>query len=454
LKPSLFGTSGARGLVNIELTPVLAAQISLAVAKLSRAKKMLVGRDTRVSGLMFEDAIVSGSLASGSATNCMGVVPTPVLAFLTKELRAEAGLMITASHNPPQYNGVKIFGSDSLAYDENSQNEVEKIIENQSFRYADWQSIGQANYTDRSSLYAEMIEKNLTLDKDWHVVLDPGCGATFSLAPVIFKNLGCKVTAVNAQPDGFFPARSSEPTAESLNPLARIVKQLGADVGVAYDGDGDRAAFIDSGGNFADFDRILAAYAAYETKKKGGGITVTNVEASMCIEKMVEAEGGEVIRTKVGDVYVSKAMKDHKAAFGGEPCGAWVHAGFHYCPDGILSSLLLLKALEQEDKTLAEFVSETPQYPILREKIACKNETKRSMVKEVGTILKTVFPKYKNSSEVDGFRLVLENGWVLIRASGTEPLIRLTVEGESLKAAKKIMEESAKVVSRCVEGKR
>jgi len=146
-------------------------------------------------------------------------------------------------------------------------------------------------------------------------------------------------------------------------------------------------------------------------------------------------------------------MKAHEASFGGEPCGAWIHAEFHLCPDGILSSILLLKALEEEGKTLSEFVAETPRYSTLRKNIACRNEAKKDVVKNVAIGLKDLFPGHKNFSEVDGFRLTLEDGWILVRASGTEPLIRLTVEGESLKRAKQIMDKSIRLIRRRVEGK-
>jgi phosphoglucosamine mutase len=450
LKSKLFGTSGVRGLVNVDLTPILATKIGLAIVTFSKAKRVLVARDTRVSGLMLENALVSGVLAGGANVNCLGVVPTPVLAYLTKKLKADAGVMITASHNPPQYNGVKIFGGDSLAYGDESQDEVEKIVENENFRMVNWRNVGEALRIDESHLYVEMIRKTAKLHKKWRVIVDPGCGATHNLAPAIFQILGCKVTAINSQPDGFFPARSPEPNAESLRSLAKIVLELDADLGIAYDGDGDRVAFIDEKGNFVDFDRVLAAYAAHVVKEKGEGIAVTNVEASMCVEKMVEAHGGKVVRTKVGDVYVAEAIKRHDAVFGGEPCGAWIHSRFHYCPDGILSSVMLLKALEDEDKSLSEFIAETPQYQILRENITCKNELKYEVVKKVGDKLKAAFPAYNEYSTVDGARLALRNGWILVRASGTEPLVRLTVEGESLKAAKEIMKRGVALVKKQV----
>lgn len=446
----LFGSSGVRGLVNVDLTPVLAAKIGLAVATFSKAKKVLIARDTRVSGLMLEKALVSGLLAVGVNAGCLDIVPTPVLAYLTRKLHADAGLMITASHNPPQYNGIKIFGKDSLAYGDKSQNEVGKIIEEENFRLAGWRNVGKAGYIDESRHYIETIEKSVKLHKKWCVIIDPGCGATGKLAPEIFKILGCKTAILNAQPDGFFPARSSEPDEKSLEPLAKIVRRLKADVGVAYDGDGDRVAFIDEKGGFADFDRVLTAYALNIVGKNSGGIVATNVEASMCLEKMVETQGGKVVRTKVGDVYVAEAMKLRKAVFGGEPCGAWIHPQFHYCPDGILSSVMLLKALEEIGESLSKFVAKTPRYHTQRENVVCKNQVKYKVVERAGERLKAVFLKYKDYSTIDGVRLALANGWILVRASGTEPVVRLTVEGESLKAAKEIKEKGVALVKKLV----
>jgi phosphoglucosamine mutase len=451
LKSKLFGSSGIRGLANVEVTSALAVKIGLAVAKFSKAGRVLVARDTRVSGLMLEDALVSGLLAAGANVTCLGVIPTPVLAFLTRKLNADASVMITASHNPPEYNGIKIFDGDGLAYDEESQNKIERIVDRESYRPTEWRSIGEALPMDESNLYVEMVTKTVKLGREWHVVVDPGCGATCNLAPAVFKKLGCRLLAVNAQPDGFFPGRSPEPNPDSLKPLAKVVKELGADMGIAYDGDGDRVAFIDEKGNFADFDRSLAAYAAHVVKKKKGGTVATNVEASMCVEKMVETQGGKVVRTKVGDVYVSQAMKRHRAIFGGEPCGAWVHPQFHYCPDGILSSMLLLKALGEEGKKLSEFIAETPQYATVRENIRCGNEIKHLVVEKAGEDLKAAFPSCKEFSAVDGVRLSVRSGWILVRASGTEPAIRLTAEGEILRTARDIIGKGTVIVKKLVK---
>ena len=446
----LFGSSGVRGLVNVVLTPQLACKVGQAAATYAKARRAVVGRDTRVSGPMLEDALVSGLVACGVDVSLVSVVPTPAVAYLTRALGADVGFMLTASHNPPQYNGIKVFQGDSLSYTDQGQDAVEKIISENSYALADWRKVGTAQPADSVHLYLGMLQNAAQLKKPWRVVADPGCGATYHAAPAILNILGCKTTAINAQPDGHFPARSSEPTAESLTALEKTVKALGADVGVAFDGDGDRVAFVDGEGEFVDFDRALAAYSAYALKKSGGGTVVTNVEASMCVETMAARFGGKVVRVRVGDVYVSEAMARLGAVFGGEPCGAWVHPQHHWCPDGPLSAVLLLKALEEENLTLREFIAQVPQYVTLRENIACKNEQKHKIVAALEKSLPSAFPEYADFSLVDGVRLALKTGWILIRASGTEPLIRLTVEGESLKAARDIMDQGVAQVKKQV----
>jgi phosphoglucosamine mutase len=447
----LFGSSGVRGVANIDLTPILACKVAAAVATYAKTKKAVVARDTRVSGSMLEEALVSGLVSTGTDVLLLGMVPTPVLAYVAKVLGADVGLMLTASHNPPQYNGIKVFNGESLSYTDESQDAVEKIVAEGTFGLADWRKLGKATSADAGQVYLDMAQQAVSLKKRWNVVVDPGCGATFNIAPKMLTEMGCKVTTLNAQPDGYFPARKSEPTAESLQDLAKVVKTISADIGIAFDGDGDRVAFIDENGVFVNFDRSLAAYGALALKRSGGGLVVTNVEASMCVETMAEKYGGKVIRTKVGDIYISEAIKRNGAVFGGEPCGAWVHPQLHLCPDGPLSAALFLKALEDEGKSVSQFMGEVPEYITLRENIVCKNEQKYKLVGQLDDSLKAAFPSYTDFSTVDGARLALKNGWLLVRASGTEPLIRLTVEGESIEAAKDITQRATALIHKQVE---
>jgi phosphoglucosamine mutase len=316
---------------------------------------------------------------------------------------------------------------------------------------ANWQNVGKIEKIDAAFEYLEMVKKIVRLEKKWKLVIDPGCGATFNIGPKLFQNCGCIVTTLNAQPDGTFPARKSEPTEKSLKNLANLVKKIDSDIGIAFDGDGDRVAFIDKDGKFANFDRILAAFAGYVLRRTGGGIVVTNSEASMCFETIAKKFNGKVIRTKVGDVYLSEAIKKNKAVFGGEPCGAWIHPQVHYCPDGPLSGILLLKALEKEDKSLDEFIAKVPKFIILRENIFCSNRAKNKILKSLKEKIRNNFPDLIDSTTIDGIRVSFENGWILIRASGTEPFIRLTVEGESIKIAKDLLKRGVEFIKENLE---
>jgi len=238
---------------------------------------------------------------------------------------------------------------------------------------------------------------------------------------------------------------------ESLKPLCRIVREFRANVGFAYDGDGDRMVAVDEKGNFAPLDQTLALYAAYTIEKAGGGTVVTHVEASMCIDKIVEETGGKVIRTRIGDVNIAEAMKRYRAVFGGEPCGAWIHPRYHYCPDGILSSVLMLKMLEERKAELSRLLERVPQYPILREKIGCPHMLKEKVMQRIEREIDSVFPNFKEKLTVDGVRLSLSEGWVLVRPSGTEPLIRITAEAERREVADEIMRKTLHFVSRVIK---
>jgi len=447
----LFGSSGVRGLVNIDLTPTLVCNVASAVATYSKAKKAVVAKDTRVSGDVIEAALVSGLVSCGVDVLLAGVVPTPVCAYAVKRFNADIGFMITASHNPPEYNGIKVFNNNCTSYTIPDQEAVEKIISQKTFMFSGWQELGKVTPIDAEDAYLELVLGKITLKKQWHIIVDPGCGATFKFAPKLLTALGCKVTTINSQPDGFFPARKSEPTVDSLQSLSKIVKALQADLGVAFDGDGDRVAFVDQKGLFIDLDNSLAAYSAYVLKHHISGTVVTTVEASMCIETLARKYNGHVTRTPVGDIYISESVNHLGAVFGGEPCGAWVHPQMHLCPDGPLSAALLLLALEKENKSLSEFVSEVPKYSTERKKFQCSNEIKHELIMKLGYTFKNAFSDYTGFSTVDGIRLALKNGWLLVRASGTEPLIRLTVEGESEEVAKDITQKASALIHKLIE---
>jgi phosphoglucosamine mutase len=317
-------------------------------------------------------------------------------------------------------------------------------------RTANWRKIGQAVAVEETHQYVKMITGNVNLQKPWRVVLDLGNGATCKLAPAIFKALGCRVTTINSQPDGYFPGRSPNPDATVIKTLGDLVSISEADVGFAYDGDGDRMVTSGQKGRITPSDQLFASYAGFAVEEEKHGTIITNVEASMSVEEVAEKQSARVVRTKVGDVHISEALKKSGSSFGGEPCGAWIHPEYHYCPDGILSSVLLLQALEKTNQSLSEFISGTPQYPILRRTVEWPCLTEQ-IVKKMMEKLSEGFVGIKQRSEIDGLRLTLKGGWLLVRPSGTEPVVRITVEAESEQKAKRIMNKALRLVHRLLK---
>ena len=447
----LFGTSGIRGLVNREITPFLTLDVGLSLAMRTRSGRIAVGTDTRISGPMLANALVSGLIAGGCEVQELGIVPTPVLAYLTRSLGARAGVMVTASHNPPEYNGIKLFNGNSMPFTVQQQLEIEKLLQGRNFVHEPWDKLGRTTVLAETARYIQEIARNVNFRKHWKVVLDPGCGATYDVAPKVFSKIGCKINSMNAQPDGNFPGRSPEPSPENIKDLCAFVRESGADVGFAYDGDGDRFTVVGEDGVALSLDQVLAAYAMHLTKRKGGGLVVTTVEASMIVEEAVRSVGGEIERTAVGDVNVAASVHDHKAIFGGEPCGAWIHPEYHLAPDGILSSLLFLKALDDMRLSASEFVESIPRYATIRGKFNCPNERKTDVMTRIAKLLPTSLPRILGEDTTDGLRFVLEEGWVLVRPSGTEPLLRITVEAKTASIAKEIYRLANKVIGEIIQ---
>jgi phosphoglucosamine mutase len=448
----LFGSSGIRGLVNVEVTPLLAQKVGAALASQFEGGAIIVGRDTRLSGRMLEAALTSGIVSCGFVTGTLGIVPTPVVALLTREMGAEAGIAITASHNPPEYNGLKIFDTTGMAYTGEQQATLEETIEKAEFKTSSWNRVGRVEEINGGRFYVETLANAIGFTGEWSVVCDLFNGATCTVAPEVFNELGCRATLLNAQPDGSFPASNPEPNTESLARLGRMIRETKASIGFGFDGDGDRMMAVDEKGDVPSPDRVLAAYAKHVVEERGGGIVVTHVGASMCIDEAVESAGGSVIRTKVGDVHITEAMIENEAVFGGEPVGAWVHPEVHLCPDGILSALELMLALEEEGKTLSEMVAGIQDYPTLRAKVECLNNVKERAMDGVSSKYGEAFRDVRDMTAVDGVRIEFDDGWALIRPSGTEPVIRITVEAREEKRAMELLEASRSFVNSVMGG--
>jgi phosphoglucosamine mutase len=371
---------------------------------------------------------------------------------MVRETGSDAGVEISASHNPPQYNGLKVFDGDGMSFTIRKQLELERILEDGGYRLAPWDCVGGVEEVDAVEPYADALGEALDVSWDGGAACDLFSGATCVTAPRVFEELGVQAEFINAVPDGRFPAGDPEPNAETLRRLGGYMKARGVPIGFGFDGDGDRMMPVGSDGATVSPDRVLAAYAGYAVERSGGGVVVTHVGASMSVDDVVAAAGGRVVRTPVGDAFVTEAVAEHGAVFGGEPVGAWVFPEVHMCPDGVLSALKLLEALGETETTLDEFVERAPSYPIGRAKLECPNSLKgkamASISEDYGYSLKGV----REIGTVDGVRLELESGWVLIRPSGTEPFIRVTVEGRSRVDMEILMERAKDLVKKVLGG--
>jgi len=444
LRERLFGTSGVRGVANVDLTPEFVLKLGLAIANFTASGRVAVGFDTRTSSQMMASSLIGGLLAGGAAVRNYGLIPTPVLAYLTSDTKCHAGTMVTASHNPPKYNGVKLFDGDGMAFNHSLERRIEETMSSGVLKRSDWSHLRVMDSVDCVDRYVEMIKNLVVFERAPKVVVDPGCGAAHSIGPRLFRDQGCEVLAINAQPDGFFPGRSPEPDSESLGVLSSFVKEVGANAGVAYDGDADRMAIVDENGAIVPMDQLIASYGAYLVSSHSESTIVVPVDASMCIEECVEAVGGRVIRTAVGDVNVAEAVLKHKAALGAEASGAWINPDYSLCPDGLLSSMLVLNTVfsEQVNMTLSRFVGLAPKYSILRTKVACPGEHKANVMKKLESELPKIISAESEVLTIDGVRMSSESGWVLVRPSGTEPILRITVEEKDQSRAESLMSDT------------
>ena len=442
--PKLFGTSGIRGKIGSDITLEVAVEIGMAIATYTGGKgsKIVLGYDSRTSNVMIENAVTAGLLQCGCHVLKMGMAPTPLVGYATMKLEANAGVMITASHNPPEYNGIKLWNPDGMAYRQEQERFIEEIIHKKSFKTVSWEDIGkveEVNYV--VSEYIKDILDHVDIKPGIKVVVDCANGAASYLSPIILRKAGCSVVAINSQPDGFFPGRLPEPSQKNLQELMKVVKATGADIGIAHDGDADRMIAIDEKGRMADFDKLLAIVS-----REIGGTVVTTVDASLCTDKCMDEVGGHVIRTKVGDVHVAEAIEGNNATFGGEPSGTWLHPNFCMCPDGILSALRVIE-LVQKYGSLSKQLDAVPSYPTIRDRVNCENFQKEPIMGKVEEELHILLDNVVDVNRIDGVRITLDDGsWVLIRPSGTESFIRITLEATSNEKAHMIRDQCAEFI--------
>ena len=403
----LFGSSGIRKLFAQELLslgPLVGAAVSV------DAKRIVLATDTRTSRSTLSDAILSGLISGGAEVSFGGIAPTPSVALAAGQ--ADAGVMITASHNPENYNGYKLFRPDGSSYTVSQQEEIERRVAEPV--YAAWDKQGSVSPVDIITPHKEKILAEITVPENMTVVVDCGNGAGGQITPDVLGAGGAKVIPVNCDPSGKF-ARPSEPLEKNLLHIPELIRKTGASCAVVNDGDADRMMAFDNLGRYVDGDSLLALFAKYLDAKQ----VVTTVDASMSIEEVAE-----VHRTPVGDSFVSEELLSW-GTFGGEPSGSWIFPKHSLCPDGPYAAALFAEI--SSEWNVAEELDALPKYTILRDAVMTPNG------KDIMRILGAENP-------TDGIRFADDNGWYLIRASGTEPKVRCTAEGRTKEDAKRMLE--------------
>ena len=424
----LFGTDGVRGIANKELTPELAFKLGKAgayvLSKENTRPVVLIGKDTRVSGDMLEDAISAGILAMGGNVIKVGVLPTPAIAYLVKYYNADAGVVISASHNPYEYNGIKFFNGEGFKLDDDLEEQIEDIIISSVDvnSHITGDKLGRCLDADESALekYVEFLAGTIDCDiSDMKIAIDCANGAAYKAAEMVYKKLGAEVYLRANEPDGI----NINANCGSTHPekLQELVKEVGADIGLAYDGDADRLIAVDEKGNVVDGDRTISICAKFlkdEGRLVNDLVTVT-VMSNLGFHKRAEELGIKVDVTAVGDRYVLESMLKTGCVIGGEQSGHIIMLEHSTTGDGIIAALQLLMAYRRYGKKMSELAEEMPLYPQVLINARVKNENKHIYME---------FPEI-STAIAEAEEAMAGEGRVLIRTSGTEPLVRVMLEG-------------------------
>ncbi len=443
----LFGTNGVRFVPGVSNDLDFAINLGEAIGTFFGSGEILVGQDGRISSPALSNAAVSGLLSSGLDVAEAGLVPTPALQYGVKTMGFKGGVMVTASHNPPQYNGLKVSGSDGVEIPRLDEQRVEKIYFDRSQNKADWKTIGVARQEPsvvKNYLKGILSRVNIKAiaQRKFVIVMDIGNGAQSGAAPYLVESLGCKVITLNSVVDGSFPGRGPEPTPDTLKDLSAAVKSVGADLGVAYDGDGDRSMFCDEDGRVLWGDQSGCLLADFVLEKHPGGTIVTSIASSQAIEVVTKRHGAKVLRTRVGSVEIARTILERNAVFGFEENGGCIYQPHIPVRDGGMTTALMLECLAARGMSFSKALSfVVPKFFQAKTKL----EVNR---KKVDAVMRAIERQAKGEVErVDGVKVWSdEKSWVLIRPSGTEPIVRIFAESDTQEKADQLLKKFGKVV--------
>lgn len=433
----LFGTNGIRGVFGQDFTLEFIHDITLSIAEYFKEGPIIVGYDGRDTSPIIAKVVCSALNYAGLDCNNVGLNPTPCLEYATKKLGYKGGIMITASHNPPQYNGIKPIASDGVEISREDELVIEDIYftkkwKNNSSKFG---STKEENSTIKEYLdgIKSQVDSSKILEKKFKVVLDLGNGAQSVTASKLCEELGCQVITINEKIDGLFPGRGSEPTPENLSELSATVKKTGADFGIAFDGDGDRSLFCDNKGIILTGDKSALLLSKYILEKNPNATVVTCLNSGSSIEKIAASSNAKVIRTKVGSVEVSRKMVLTNAVLGFEENGGFMLGKHNQVRDGAMTMALVLELLAKTDKTISELIDDLPPSFTTKTKISCSRD-------DAQKIINKLIEEHPDSDTTDGIKITFdEQSWVMVRPSGTEPIIRVYAEGSSQEKLEKLI---------------
>jgi phosphomannomutase/phosphoglucomutase len=429
----LFGSSGVRGVVGRQLQPADVVSVAQAAAGELDADRVAVARDTRTTGRMLADAAASGLSSVGADVNRLGVVPTPGLQTYAED-DGVPGLMVTASHNPPEYNGVKLVGADGVELPRERLESVESRLFEDDPATAPWDETGTVRPIEdaRERYVTELlgaVDGDAVAAADLTVVVDPGHGAGATTSPAFFRRLGCAVRTINAQADGHFPGRGPEPVAETLADLGRVVRATGADLGVAHDGDADRAVFVDERGEVIPGDAALAILAAAELN--AGDVAVSAVNASQRLVNAVDSAGASLALTPIGSTHIVTRIgalqaEGERVPVAGEGNGGIFFPDYRVARDGAYTAARFCEVLAASDGPASELVAPYDDYENVRRSVPYGSGDEREAM--LAAAERTARAAAAELNTTDGYRLDYGDGWVLVRPSGTEPVVRIYAE--------------------------
>jgi len=441
----IFRAYDVRGIFGRDLTTEVAERIGKAFGSfIGSGKEIIVGRDARLSGDALKNALISGLTSVGCNVIDIGVVPTPVLYFSIEYLNKDGGVMITASHNPPEWNGFKLCGRNGVSVSENlGLDKVKEIFMEQKFNKA-----GKGSVNHREEIideYIKFVTGRVKLKKKLKVVLDTGNAVCTLTAPEILENLGCEVVTINKELDGRFPNRSPDPTEEALLVLSQVVLKERADLGIAFDGDGDRVAFVDEKGRYMSSGNLtIPIFASAILKTNRNSKIVFDVCCSNVVGEIIKVNGGIPLVNRVGRAYIRKRMLEEGAIFGGEHSNHLFFSDIFGFDDGVFAGIKMVELLSNSEKNLSNFVDAIPVYPSIPVKeIVCADNVKFDVMKNLKKRFSSLGYKMV---DLDGVKIVNGDGWVLIRPSNTLPVIKINSEAKTMMKAKELFNFAENIV--------